>query len=61
MAVSEKVTSALAEKLRGDSYAVEEVRRVSELTSREQDVLGYGGRGDLEPRDLKCWAFPRER
>ena len=41
MAVSEKVTSALAEKLRGDSYAVEEVRRVSELTSREQDVLGY--------------------
>ncbi len=41
MASSEKVTSALAEKLRGDSYVVEDDRRITELTAREQDVLGY--------------------
>ena len=35
------MTSALAEKLRGDSYAVEDDRRITELTAREQDVLGY--------------------
>lgn len=45
MAASEKVTTALAEKLRGDTYAIEEVRRVSALTSREQDVLGYVASG----------------
>ena len=54
MAVSEKVTSALAEKLRGDSYAVEEVRRVSELTSREQDVLGYVAAGISNLEISKC-------
>ena len=54
MAVSEKVTSALAEKLRGDSYAVEEVRRVSELTSREQDVLGYVAAGISNLELSKC-------
>lgn len=45
MAASEKVTTALAEKLRGDTYAIEEVRKVSALTSREQDVLGYVASG----------------
>lgn len=45
MAASEKVTTALAEKFRGDTYAIEEVRRVSALTSREQDVLGYVASG----------------
>lgn len=45
MAASEKVTTALAEKLRGDTYAIEEVRKVSTLTSREQDVLGYVASG----------------
>ena len=54
MAVSEKVTSARAEKLRGDSYAVEEVRRVSELTSREQDVLGYVAAGISNLEISKC-------
>lgn len=50
MAVSEKVTSALAE----NSYAVEEVRRVSELTSREQDVLGYVAAGISNLEISKC-------
>ena len=55
MAVSEKVTSALAEKLRGDSYAVEEVRRVSELTSREQDgALGDVAAGISNLEISKC-------
>lgn len=45
LAASEKVTTALAEKLRGDTYAIEEVRKVSALTSREQDVLGYVASG----------------
>ena len=45
MAASEKVTTALAEKLCGDTYAIEEVRKVSALTSREQDVLGYVASG----------------
>lgn len=45
MAASEKVTTALAEKLRGDTYAIEEVRKVSALTSRELDVLGYVASG----------------
>lgn len=45
MAASEKVTTALAEKLSGDTYAIEEVRKVSALTSREQDVLGYVASG----------------
>lgn len=45
IAASEKVTTALAEKLRGDTYAIEEVRKVSALTSREQDVLGYVASG----------------
>lgn len=45
MAASEKVTTALAEKLRGDTYAIEEVRKVSALTSREQDVLSYVASG----------------
>lgn len=45
MAASEKVTTALAEKLRGDTYAIEEVRKVSALTSREQDVLGHVASG----------------
>ena len=48
MAVSEKVTSALAEKLRGDSYGV------SELTSREQDVLGYVAAGISNLEISKC-------
>lgn len=61
MAVSEKVTSALAEKLRGDSYAVEEVRRrVSELTRREQDVLGYVAAGISNLEISKCLGISEE-
>ena len=53
MAASEKVTTALAEKLRGDTYAIEEVRKVSALTSREQDVLGYVASGISNQENAK--------
>ncbi len=39
MAASEKVTSALAERIRGDAYANDDRRLVKTLTNREQDVL----------------------
>ena len=34
---------------------------MSELTSREQDVLGYVAAGISNLEISKCWAFPRER
>lgn len=39
MAASEKITSALAERLRGDTFTSDDGRRASVLTHREQDVL----------------------
>ena len=39
MAASEKITSALAERLRGDAFTIDDGRRASALTQREQDVL----------------------
>jgi two-component system nitrate/nitrite response regulator NarL len=40
MAASDRITSVLAERLRANSFASEDERRINSLTKREHDVLG---------------------